>query len=574
MSPNGATRESSGRFSARLLTALDSTTSPLDLAQYAAAIALKTLGDGCALWLWERRSGELRLVAARHREPEKDPLLQQLMRSWLTPRHGEAWYQVAELGRPAVWCTEQEGQAVELLGSRRQAGIARRIGVRSVLVAPLCRGRRKIGIMAIVSADAATFADKRNLAEAADMARQLGAALAVSQKLDMARQTGRQLTMTSLRLQTVLESIPQGVVVAGPGEGKIAFANRSLNRLLGLPADSPALPFNGADLSWLLKPSGERYEQEEVPWIRTARTGKPAPAEEMLVRRSDGSSVAVLCSASPIRDERGDSAGAVAILQDISDLKQFERHKDEFLAMVAHELRTPLTALKGYLQLVHRLLEKEPGAESRDRGLEMIQVADQQVNRLARMIRDLLDFSRIRAGRLDLLPAAFSLGELARRVVVQMQIASPHHKLDSRVSGDTTVRADPDRIEQVLVNLLSNAVNATQPGGRIWTEVRPEGGQVVVSVQDEGSGMTRETRERLFEQLYRGAASRYRGMGLGLYISKAIIDTHGGRIWFESEVGKGTTFHFSLPRVEDRGAEPKGDVARERGQDASAPGGL
>jgi len=546
---SGATtpRDGSGRFAARLLAAVEAAASPLELAPQAAAAALRTLGDGCAIWLWDRKRAELRLAAAHHREPAKSVPFGQLMRGWFTPRHNETWHQVAELCHPAVWSTKDEQAAEALFGTRRLASLARRAGVKSVVVVPMLHTRRRVGIFMVASAREEAFSDRAQISEIVEMARHLSTALAVSQRLEAARQTGQQLTLVSLRLQTILENMPQGVVVTGTPDGKVAYTNESLVRLLGGSAHPKSRASSRSQPIELITPAGETYAAEDVPWVRSARTGVPTPAEEMLVQRADGSRIPVLCSASPVRDEQGNSAGSVAILHDISERKEFERHKDEFLAMVAHELRTPLTALKGYIQLVSRLLEKDWEPQSRARVLEMLQVSDQQIGRLTRMIHDLLDFSRIRSGRLDLLPMTFSLGELASSVAGQMQMAAPSRLFETRTSGDTLVYADTDRIEQVLMNLLSNAVNATQCGGRIEILVRREGEEVIASVCDDGMGIPPESQKHLFEQLYRGSESRHKGMGLGLFISKGIVDAHGGRIWFESDLGKGTSFHFALP---------------------------
>jgi len=250
-----------------------------------------------------------------------------------------------------------------------------------------------------------------------------------------------------------------------------------------------------------------------------------------------------------IFDEGGKAVGAVALLHDISARKELELQKDEFLAMVANELKTPLTAIKGYVQLMMRQAQKDPNATIGEREVGMLQVTDRQVTRLRQLVFDMLDCSSIQLGRLVLQLSVFDLGRLARDVVDQMQIANPDRLFHMRVSGDTVGEADALRMEQVLTNLIGNAVKATEAGGRIVVSIQRDGSSVLASVRDDGMGISMDLQKRVFERLFRGPAHLYEGMGLGLYISRGIMDAHGGCIWLESKVGEGSTFFVSLPAM-------------------------
>lgn len=177
----------------------------------------------------------------------------------------------------------------------------------------------------------------------------------------------------------------------------------------------------------------------------------------------------------------------------------------------------------------------------------MLEVADRQVSRLSQLVFDLLDFSLIRMGRLDLRCVTFDLASLVGDLMEQMQVVAPDREMELVASEHAFINADPHRIEQLVTNLISNAVKATGHGGHIQVRIRRGDNFVVTSVQDDGAGMPRDVQERIFERYYRGPDHYHEGMGLGLYISKGIVDAHSGRIWLESEMGKGTCFHFSLP---------------------------
>lgn len=537
-----------GQFLSRILDALGTSASPQDLAPVAATAVAETLGDCCALWLIDRTTGKPRLEGLHHRDAERSDCLRQLVDGWPSSHGDEVSPRALALGQPStVEPGEGEERYRELFSSTARAALARQCGVASLLLVPLLRGSRRLGLLAVASSDPGFASNGRNKALAGEMARHITTAILQLQQIDMARQATQQLTLTSLRLQTILESIPQGVVVTDTREGRTVFANRSFHQLLGWPENAtPCGPFP-TPLPAITDPDGRPYPLREIPWIRSLRTGHATPAEEMVVHHPSGRKLTVLCSASPISDEHGSTVGAVALLQDISDRKEFEHQKDEFLAMVAHELRTPLTALKGYVQILLRRMSKEPEPQFGEREVGMLQIVDRQVNRFSRLIFQLLDFSRIQAGRLELTQTRFAMATLARSVVTQQQVAAPDRRLSLQEDGDTTVEGDQDRVEQVLINLISNAIKATKAGGEIALSVRREGEWVVTSVSDNGTGMPKETRAHLFERLYRGPGNSHEGMGLGLYISKGVIDAHGGKIWFESEPGKGSSFHFTLP---------------------------
>ncbi len=228
-------------------------------------------------------------------------------------------------------------------------------------------------------------------------------------------------------------------------------------------------------------------------------------------------------------------------------LEDLSRLKDEFLSIASHELRTPVTSIKGYTQLAKTLIQENDLSTS----VEYLNIALDQIDRMSRLIIELLDVSRIETGRLDIRSESLGWLDFVRGVVARSSTANQDRKFDLELpAGNLIITGDRDRLEQVLGNLLENGVKYSPDGTGISVSVETTDGKVVTSVRDHGIGIPADELAQVFERFHRGrqvSASNYGGLGLGLYISKQIVERHGGTIWVESREGFGTTFHFSLP---------------------------
>jgi PAS domain S-box-containing protein len=228
-------------------------------------------------------------------------------------------------------------------------------------------------------------------------------------------------------------------------------------------------------------------------------------------------------------------------------LEDLSRLKDEFLSIASHELRTPVTSIKGYTQLAKTLIAEN---DLRTSG-EYLDVALDQIDRMSRLILELLDVSRIETGRLEIRREPIEWTSFVKGVVNRHHTAVADRRFHVEVPDDRRqVAGDRDRLEQVLGNLLENAVKYSPDGSEITVKVRDEQERLVTAISDRGIGIPTDELGQVFERFHRGrqvSSTNYGGLGLGLYISKQIVERHGGSIWVESREGQGTTFFFSLP---------------------------
>jgi len=231
---------------------------------------------------------------------------------------------------------------------------------------------------------------------------------------------------------------------------------------------------------------------------------------------------------------------------DITKQKQLDQEKSDFLSMASHELKTPLTSMKIFIDLFKRQQSINP-----EKGEYYMNRIKDQADRLAELTNDLLDVSRIETGKLKLSKDSFVLNKLIEETVESLQPSTQKHKIEIFDNGSVKVVADKYRIYQVLINLLTNAIKYSPQGEKILVKIDYQKNDVVVSVKDFGIGIKKDEQDKVFDRLYQISdpeEKTYPGLGLGLFISKEIIDRHHGKIWVESVKGKGSTFYFSLPK--------------------------
>jgi PAS domain S-box-containing protein len=341
--------------------------------------------------------------------------------------------------------------------------------------------------------------------------------------------------------ELILQSVSEGIYGVD-SEGYTTFLNPSAAEMLGMAA---------ADLIGRPLETGLQMEPgpdgDAAPSVvrETLRTGEPARGTGML-RRADGTRFPASMTSAPVVED-GRIVGAVATLRDETERRAVERMKDEFISIVSHELRTPLTSIRGSLGL----LAGGKAGDITDRAQRLLDIAVQNTDRLIRLINDILDIERMESGKetLELRPvrAAQLLESTASVMDAMAERAGVHLRADA---DDLVVRADSDRLVQVLTNLVSNAVKFSPQGAEVSITARRSGGEAWFAVADRGRGVPADKLESIFERFQQVDSSDSRqkgGTGLGLAICRSIVAQHGGRIWAESTMGEGSTFRFTLP---------------------------
>lgn len=355
-------------------------------------------------------------------------------------------------------------------------------------------------------------------------------------------------------LQALVERAPVGIILIEDAQGERIEANRRADVFFG----HPLTPEGGVAqlVGRMCRADGAACLIDELPCTRALR-GEVVNGEEMLLSRLDGRQAAVLVNAGPIRDATGRVVGAILVIDDLTPVKQLERLRQEWMSIIAHDLRQPVTVILGYAgQLVRRNREDRGDPQ---RALDHILASGRQ---MSRMVNDLLDVSRLEARRLSLEWQLVDLAALVTAVAERMAEVTSGHAIRVSITEESlpTIRADPSRIEQVLGNLLSNAAKYGFADTDIDLVVRRNRYEVVVAVTNRGDGIPPDELPSLFSRFHRPPQIKARGiagLGLGLYITKGLIEAHGGRIWVESVPGQQTTFSFALPI----GAAESGEAA-------------
>jgi excisionase family DNA binding protein len=241
-------------------------------------------------------------------------------------------------------------------------------------------------------------------------------------------------------------------------------------------------------------------------------------------------------------------------------LKEQSMHKDEFMSIATHELKTPVTSLKAFAQVMQNRFAKAGDEKS---ALHLAKM-DAQLNKLTALIGDLLDATKIDAGKLQFHEEYFDFNEMVNDTIEQMQFTTAKHRIIKKISATKTIYGDKTRIGQVIVNLISNAIKYSPHSNKIIVMTKVDKNNVVVCIQDFGIGIAKEDRKKIFERFQRvGNQNTFGGLGLGLFIAATIIKRHGGDIWVESDKGKGSIFYISLPLKRKKIKSQKSTILKE-----------
>ncbi|XHR97026.1 PAS domain S-box protein [Mucilaginibacter sp. UC70_90] len=355
----------------------------------------------------------------------------------------------------------------------------------------------------------------------------------------------KQAEEKSAKLAAIVET-SDDAIVSKTLESVVTSWNAAAERMFGYTAEEMI----GQTIYKIIP---EDRQNEEPHILSRLITGERVDHFETRRQTKDGRLLDVSLTISPVMDKQGKIIGLSKIARDITDKKQEEQRKNDFIGMVSHELKTPLTSLAAIIQVTQKKL-----AQSEDQFLsDAMEKANQQARRMASMINSFLNISRLEAGKLLIEKQPFDLGQLLQEILEETRLTVTSHIFSLKECSKLTVNADRDKIISVISNLISNAVKYSPKGRLIDISCKLNGNMMVtVSVKDEGMGIKPEDLSYIFDRYYRVETNHTRhisGFGIGLYLSAEIIKRHGGEIWAESELDKGSTFYFSLPQAESSG---------------------
>lgn len=425
--------------------------------------------------------------------------------------------------------------------------LARRAELRSYLALPIVARGRQVGVF-----EAANFVHPEQIEEYADLLAEIlgsaGVAVELSRLHEEVKRRAEESRRRAAELEAAISAMPDAVMLYD-ASGMIARINDAAMRMFGYRAeDLKQPPDKRIALLRMETPEGKPITRENSPLGRIMR-GETVRGEVLVVHTPDGRTIWMAFSGAPIRTEEGEIQGLAAVATDITELHRLQQQQEDLVRMVSHDLRGPLTAVQGQAQLLLKLLERPRPNEAMRRSAAAILTSAHRMNS---MIQDLVDVARVESGQVRLHRVSLELGAAVADLKQRMAGALETERIRVKIPMDLPpVWADPDRLDRILLNLLSNALKYSPSGTEVDVTAERADGEVVVSVTDRGSGIAREDIPHLFERYYRGKGARKaEGLGLGLYITRMFVEAHGGRIWVQSEVGRGSSFSFTLPIAE------------------------
>ena len=345
-------------------------------------------------------------------------------------------------------------------------------------------------------------------------------------------------------LDAVLDSAADGILMLD-SNFKILRVNRTFARLTGYDQNACVGEKHDDIIRWLRKDTENSLEEARSNgW---PLTGQATLYVEGDLISKDGGALSVGITYAPAMDHSGELLSIVATLRDITKFREAEELKSTFISIISHELRTPVALIKGYVGTLRR----EDAHWDPDVVRDSLEVIEEESDRLASLIDDLLEASRLQAGALKLKHSELALDDLSERMAHRFQTQSESHSIVLDFEQPfPTIPADESRLMQVLSNLLSNAIKYSPEGGTITVSGRAQSDHITVCVKDDGPGIPLEDVPRIFNLFYRSneAARKTKGAGLGLFLAKAIIEAHGGKIWVDDRVNEGARICFSLPK--------------------------
>ncbi len=358
------------------------------------------------------------------------------------------------------------------------------------------------------------------------------------------------LDLDRRRLNLLIDQFPEAVIVVESDPEQVTMVNQQTSRLLGWDIQTPMPLIEFLHRNRRLDLEGNQITDDHVPMVRALRRGEVLTRSELLIERPDGERITILVNGAPLIDDRGTVTSAVAVFQDYTQIRDAEQIKDDFLSLVSHELRTPLTTIRGGAFMLRHDLESldEFAQES------ILADIEREGERLQFIIENMVQLANIRAGRYSLETEPLHVRLVIERAIRVAHETAPERRFNSTIEPNLFAEADQISVDQILLNLLRNAIKYTPSNSEIEVEAQRDGDMIEICVRDHGPGISDEDLPFVFERFRRGAESqrsRIEGMGVGLYLAKNLVEAHGGTIVAERPTDGGTRIRFTIPALDD-----------------------
>lgn len=424
----------------------------------------------------------------------------------------------------------QVNRMLQLLTKRASLNLLTGVGL------PLISEKRVIGLIFIFRGYEGSFSknDRAILQSFADQA-----AIAV-----INAQLYTQVSREKSRLDALLDSAADGIIIMS-ADHKIEKCNQAFARILRKDVSEVEGSPHEEIFNWESLQQGSSLEEAELSgWPLTAKANLYVEGD---LKRPSGELIPVGVTYAPLLSGDGKLINIIASIRDITHFREAEEIKSVFVSIVSHELKTPVALIKGYAGTLRR---KDVSWDS-EIVQDSLEVIEDEADRLAELIENLLDASRLQAGEFSLNLAEIRMDKLAQEMAERFQTQTEHHRIIVQFPDEfPVIVGDENRLEQVFYNLLSNAVKYSPDGGEISISGQIRSEQIIICIQDQGLGISQEDVPHIFDRFFRAdeAAKNTQGAGLGLYLSRAIIEAHNGRIWIEPRPETGTRVCFSIER--------------------------
>ena len=538
-------REGQAQFLAEVSKILSSTLDYSETLANIARLVVPQLADWFSVDLLNAQ-GQFELIELSHKDPQQVQWARALRERFPIDYDApNGLPNVVRTGQSELYAEISDEMLVEGAKSEEELAIGRQLGLNSVMYVPLVARGKTIGVVSFVSTESGKHYDEHDLALAEEIGRRAGVAL------DNAL-LYRGMTQARDQLEIILQGAADGIVVYSKN-GQITYANEAAAHLTGYPSAASLLgtAVDSILTSFtLIDEQGHPFPLPQLPFRRVIAGEREASAVVGYTNNCTGKPDRwVSIKSRPVFDARGETILVVTIIHDLTERMLAERRKDEFISMTSHELKTPVTSLKGFTNVLQRRLKKQGDEQS----LHYLSRVDSQLNKLTKLVTDLLDMSRMQSGKLDLQLEQCDVDTLVSETVENMRAATVTHKIRIEGRANAQIVGDKDRLGQVFVNLLTNAIKYSPRADKVLVHVSRHAEQIIIGVQDFGIGIGEAYHQHIFERFYQVTdpeEKTFPGLGIGLFISYEIVERHGGKIWVESKKGAGATFFVALPLIQ------------------------